>query len=338
MLKQLRPAIVLLFAFTILTGLVYPFAITGLAQTLFPHQAQGSLITRDGKVIGSELIGQNFTDPKYFHGRPSATTDTDPNDSTKTVPAPYNADNSGGLELRSDLAGADRPGQDRYGGAQDGEGRPRAGRSGDHIGQRPRPGHYPAAAEFQVDRVAKERGLPADKVRALVVANTEGRSLFGPDRRAAGQCAEAQPRPGRGRQVAATNRPSRWRRKPQSGMMHDAVAPEVVESTAWGAACFVLSERGPAVLPDAVPEFWELMDPCAFCVLYPRTPRSASCGRPVRRGHLFGDPQHRLDHPVLQSGPELHHRFPRRRAGRTALPGDGGHRQAARGVLVPRIG
>src|SRR5215468_11000879 len=99
MLRQIRPAIVLIVLMTVLTGLAYPLAITGIAQLLFPHQAAGSLIEKDGKVIGSELIGQNFTGEKYFHGRPSATTDTDPNDATKTVPAPYNAGNSGGSNL-----------------------------------------------------------------------------------------------------------------------------------------------------------------------------------------------------------------------------------------------
>src|ERR1700676_1119606 len=99
MLSQIRPAIVLIVLMTVLTGLAYPLAITGLAQVLFPHQAGGSLVPKDGKIIGSELIGQNFADAKYFHGRPSATTDTDPNDATKTVPAPYNAGNSSGSNL-----------------------------------------------------------------------------------------------------------------------------------------------------------------------------------------------------------------------------------------------
>ena len=96
MLKEIRPAIVLLIAMTVVTGLAYPLAMTGIAGVLFPHQASGSLVERDGKVIGSALIGQEFASDRYFQGRPSATTAADPNDASKTVPAPYNAANSAG--------------------------------------------------------------------------------------------------------------------------------------------------------------------------------------------------------------------------------------------------
>src|SRR5271165_3431964 len=99
MMKHARPAIVMIVCMTVITGLAYPLAMTGIAQLLFPHQANGSLITKDGKVIGSELIGQNFTSDKYFHPRPSATTEPDPKDPSKTIPAPYAADNSGGSNL-----------------------------------------------------------------------------------------------------------------------------------------------------------------------------------------------------------------------------------------------
>ena len=99
MLREIRPAIVFVVALTIITGIVYPFAVTGIARVAFPYQSQGSLLERDGKVIGSALIGQQFTSDRYFHARPSATVAPDPNDATKTVPVPYNAANSGGSNL-----------------------------------------------------------------------------------------------------------------------------------------------------------------------------------------------------------------------------------------------
>jgi K+-transporting ATPase ATPase C chain len=177
MLRQIRPAIVLLALMTILTGLVYPLAVTGLAQLLFPHQAAGSLIERNGKIIGSELIGQNFTDAKYFHGRPSATTDTDPNDATKTIPAPYNAANSGG----SNAGPTSKALIERV------QGDVEALRKENSVpvpvdlvttsGSGLDPDITPAAAEFQVPRVAKARNLPVERVRALVAQMTEERFL-----------------------------------------------------------------------------------------------------------------------------------------------------------------
>jgi K+-transporting ATPase ATPase C chain len=177
MLSQIRPAIVLIVLMTVLTGLAYPLAMTGLAQVLFPHQAAGSLIEKDGKVIGSELIGQNFTDAKYFHGRPSATTDTDPNDSTKTVPAPYNAGNSGG----SNAGPTSKSLIERVQGDVDTLKKENGGSipvdlvttSASGLD----PNITPAAAEFQVARVAKARNFPEERVRALVAGATEDRFL-----------------------------------------------------------------------------------------------------------------------------------------------------------------
>lgn len=184
MLRQIRPAIVLIVLMTVLTGLAYPLFMTGVAQVLFPHQANGSLIEKDGKAIGSELIGQNFTDDKYFHGRPSATTDTDPNDATKTVPAPYNAGNSGG----SNAGPTAKSLIERVQGDVETLKKEKDGpipvdmvtTSGSGLD----PHITPAAAEFQVARVAKARGLSEDKVRELVAENTEGRviGIFGEPR------------------------------------------------------------------------------------------------------------------------------------------------------------
>jgi K+-transporting ATPase ATPase C chain len=179
MLKEIRPAIVILVALTLITGLAYPLAITGMAQVLFPRQAQGSLIERDGVVVGSELIGQVFTDDKYFHGRPSATNTPDPNDPTKNVDAPYNAANSGG----SNLGPTSKALADRLQGDVDKlkAENPSAGVPVDLVTTSASgldPDISPAAALFQVPRVAKARNLPEDRVRALVDQQTEGR-LFG---------------------------------------------------------------------------------------------------------------------------------------------------------------
>src|SRR5271155_5497747 len=99
MLKQIWPAFAMIVLMTVITGIAYPLGMTGIAQALFPHQANGSLVAVNGKTVGSELIGQNFASDKYFHGRPSATTEPDPKDPTKTVSVPYAADNSGGSNL-----------------------------------------------------------------------------------------------------------------------------------------------------------------------------------------------------------------------------------------------
>ncbi len=143
MLKEIRPAIVMIVLLTIVTGLVYPLAMTGIAQVLFPRQANGSLIVKDGKVLGSDLIGQNFAEDRYFHGRPSATSDTDPNDPTKTVPAPYNAANSSASNAGPTVEGADRAHPGRRREAQGREPQcPRAGRPGDDLGLGPRSAHH----------------------------------------------------------------------------------------------------------------------------------------------------------------------------------------------------
>src|SRR5204863_2375890 len=174
MLNQIRPAIVLIVLMTVLTGLAYPLAMTGLAQVLFPHQASGSLIEKDRKVIGSELIGQNFTDAKYFQGRPSAKTDTDPNDSTKTVPAPYNAGNSGGSNAGPTSKALIERVQGDVETLKKEKGGPLPVDMVTSSASGLDPHVTPATAELQVPRVAKARGLSEDKVRQLVAENTQG--------------------------------------------------------------------------------------------------------------------------------------------------------------------
>jgi K+-transporting ATPase ATPase C chain len=177
-MKHIRPAIVMIIAMTVITGLIYPLAMTGIAQVVFPFQANGSLITKDGKVIGSELIGQNFTSDKYFHGRPSATTEPDPKDPTKTVPVPYAADNSGGSNLGpTSKALVDRVKGDAAVLAKENPNTPIPADLVTTSASGLDPDITPAGALFQVPRVAKARGLPEDQVRQLVEAHTTGRLL-----------------------------------------------------------------------------------------------------------------------------------------------------------------
>jgi K+-transporting ATPase ATPase C chain len=178
MLRELRPALVLIVLFTIITGLIYPFVITGIAQVAFPHQANGSLVEQDGKVVGSELMGQAFSSDNYFHGRPSATVAPDPADSTKTVDAPYNAANTAGSNLgptsktlieRITKDVEERKGQN-----------PNAPVPTDLVtasGSGLDPHISPDAALFQVPRIAKARNLPEQRLRQLVNEHIKGRTL-----------------------------------------------------------------------------------------------------------------------------------------------------------------
>jgi K+-transporting ATPase ATPase C chain len=178
MLKQIRPAIMMIVLLTVITGLAYPLGMTGLGQLLFPHQANGSLVEKNGKLVGSELIGQNFAGAGYFHGRPSATSGPDPKDSTKTIPVPYAADNSIGsnygptskalvARVKDDVAKlhAENPSTpvpvDLVTSSASGLD----------------PDVTPAAALFQVPRVAKARGLSETAVRRLVERHIDGRVL-----------------------------------------------------------------------------------------------------------------------------------------------------------------
>jgi potassium-transporting ATPase KdpC subunit len=179
MLRQIRPAFVMIILMTLVTGLAYPLGMTGLAQLLFPHQANGSLITKNGNVIGSELIGQNFASRRYFHGRPSATSEPDPKDASKTIAVPYAADNSAGSNLGpTSKALIDRVKGDTA--ALHAE-NPFVSVPVDLVtssGSGLDPDVTPAAALFQVPRVAKARGLSEWAVRELVERHVD-RRLFG---------------------------------------------------------------------------------------------------------------------------------------------------------------
>ncbi len=178
MLKQIRPAILMIVAMTVITGLAYPLGMTGLAQLLFPRQANGSLIEKDGKVVGSELIGQNFADDKYFHGRLSATTEPDPKDPSKTVSVPYAADNSVGSNLGPTTKSlVDRVKDDAEKLKAENPSTPVPVDLVTTSASGLDPDVTPAGALFQVPRVAKARGLAEDRVRQLVDEHTEGRLL-----------------------------------------------------------------------------------------------------------------------------------------------------------------
>ena len=178
MLKEIRPAIVLFLALTLISGLLYPLAMTGLANMVFPYQAQGSLIEKDGKVLGSALIGQNFTSDGYFHGRPSATLGPDPQDPSKTAPAPYNAANSMGSNLGpTNKALIDRVAADTQ---KLKETNPAAQVPIDLVttsGSGLDPDITPQAAYFQVPRIAKARNMQENALRNLVAEHVEGRTL-----------------------------------------------------------------------------------------------------------------------------------------------------------------
>src|ERR1700742_2729021 len=178
MLREIRPAIIVLVVLTLITGLAYPLAMTAIAGVVFPRQAQGSLIERDGKVVGSALIGQLFASDKYFHGRPSATTAPDPADSSKTVPAPYNAANSGGSNLGpTSKALSDRLKEDVDKLKAENPSMPVPVDLVTTSGSGLDPDISPDAALFQVPRIAKARNIPEDRLRQLITEKTEGRLI-----------------------------------------------------------------------------------------------------------------------------------------------------------------
>jgi potassium-transporting ATPase KdpC subunit len=178
MLREIRPAIVLVVALALITGLIYPLAMTGLAQVLFPRQSNGSLIEQNGKIVGSALIGQQFSGAGYFHGRPSATTAPDPNDASKTVEAPYNAANSVGSNLgptNKTLVERVKADVEKLK-----EENPKGTIPIDMVtmsGGGLDPHITPEAAIFQAPRVAKARGLPEARVLQLMAEHIDGRVL-----------------------------------------------------------------------------------------------------------------------------------------------------------------
>jgi K+-transporting ATPase ATPase C chain len=177
MLRPIRASIVILLLMTALTGLAYPLAMVGAAGLIFPSQASGSLIERDGKVVGANLIGQNFTEDRYFQGRPSATSDTDPNDATKTVSAPYNAANSSGSNLGpTSKALIDRVKEDaeKLGAAKD---KPVPVDMVTTSASGLDPHVSPAAAAWQVPRVAKARNMSEADLQRVVSQHTVSREL-----------------------------------------------------------------------------------------------------------------------------------------------------------------
>jgi K+-transporting ATPase ATPase C chain len=184
-MSHLRPALVLLVLFTALTGLAYPFAVTGIGQLLFPAQANGSLIVQDGRVAGSELIGQAFTSDRYLWSRPSATSAPDPADPTKTVDAPYNAAASTGSNLGPTSAKlADRLTASSEIWRKAGLAQPIPGDAVTTSGSGLDPHISPAFALAQAPRIAAARNLPEEQIRHVIEASTEGRTfgIFGESR------------------------------------------------------------------------------------------------------------------------------------------------------------
>ena len=192
MLNQIRPALVLLVLLTVVTGLAYPLAMTGIAGALFPYQAGGSLVRLDGKVIGSALIGQSFTSDQYFHGRPSATTKPDPKDDTKTVPDPYNAANSGGSNLGPGNKALITRIQAEAGKLK--AENPDVPVPADLVtssGSGLDPDISPEAAYFQVPRVAKARKMSEDR-GARPRGKPHGKPYDRSDRRTESQCSRLE--------------------------------------------------------------------------------------------------------------------------------------------------